>query len=58
MHEAKSILERRDAFHLSSTGKNGLTVPTFNIFLRMRELTDLKPLQTHLKVNYRVVSVP
>jgi hypothetical protein len=55
--EAKCIIDKKELFNLSNSGKNSQT-PSFNVVLKMNSSTDFKPIQEHIKINYRIISMP
>ena len=55
--EAKCIIEKRELFNLTHTGKNSV-LPSFNVAVRMPVDYDFTSISNNLKVNYRAISVP
>ena len=56
IHEAKYILERKEMFNLTNLGKNN-SIPSFTVAFKMNTAV-MRPIQEHLKLKYRVVTIP
>jgi hypothetical protein len=55
--EAKCLLDKKEMFNLPNGNRN-TNIHSFNIALRLPHNADFRPIQEHLRINYRIISLP